>query len=849
MAAGRKLQAEIEKVLKKVEEGIEEFNNVWDNVHSAVHANQREKFEAELKTQIKKLQRDREQIKIWHSDKSIKDKVALAEARKKIEVEMERFKEFERDSKTKQYSKEGLSKSDKVDPHEEERSRHRNWIQENIDKLHVQIDEIDADAEAALSTKKSKGAKQDEAGLQHLRHIQDTHRWHATKLEQLLRKLDNDDVALAELDDLRDSVEYYADENSRAQGEFQPFDTIYEAFCLEDVEDYLTKDRDKGLVDKDDDKDDESKSVGTAAASEGSKSESRREEEMPKAPSKHTGGTAVAKASKPARNNQRSKEDGESSSQPQKAWPPMVSVWQNPPTAAAEREKVPPPAPSPAKPGPPAPTLPPPMQPAPDRPPPPGQAPVLNAPPNQPPPKPAPHAAPLPATAPREAPREAPHQLPQMQPPTQAPPQPPLPSPPVGSPPRPQAPPGQAVPSLPTAAAPPAPVAVAANPNGSMPGMGSAAMPAPPPMPPPAPQDGPSPATVVAGSPTPCPAGPGLGAAQAGTPAMSEPPTTAPPPPPPPVLPPPPPSPAPAPTGPPSTTPVLPTGHAKAPPPGVVESEPAWPPAVPCLPDEHLQQAPKVPPPIEAPPPPSESPPPPPPEAPGPTPAVAEVPSVATTMAPLETRAYPAPASTSPAAYEPGSGLPPPPPAPGPGMAVRSVAAAATRPVEPPGPLAMPEARNQLSPRKLESLDLLAASHRHLPAPSDGRRNRKYAPRNPYVHTDQNGSAAYPLQPTTGYEDPGMFKKYDLDTLFFIFYYQQGSYQQHLAAKELKKLSWRYHTKYLTWFQRHEEPRMAASDFERGAYVYFDHETGWCQRIKADFTFEYQFLEDEPVSG
>lgn len=50
-----------------------------------------------------------------------------------------------------------------------------------------------------------------------------------------------------------------------------------------------------------------------------------------------------------------------------------------------------------------------------------------------------------------------------------------------------------------------------------------------------------------------------------------------------------------------------------------------------------------------------------------------------------------------------------------------------------------------------------------------------------------------------------MFEKYEHDTLFFIFYYQQGSYQQHLAAKELKKLSWRYHTKYLTWFQRHEE--------------------------------------------
>lgn len=152
-----------------------------------------------------------------------------------------------------------------------------------------------------------------------------------------------------------------------------------------------------------------------------------------------------------------------------------------------------------------------------------------------------------------------------------------------------------------------------------------------------------------------------------------------------------------------------------------------------------------------------------------------------------------------------------------------------------------------LSPQKLSTLQLLAASYRNLPCATDGRRKRKYVPRNPYVHVDTRGNTAYPMQPTRNYEGAEMFEKYDLDTLFFIFYYQQGSYQQHLAAKELKKLSWRYHTKYLTWFQRHEEPRLTASDFERGAYVYFDHDNAWCQRIKSDFTFEYQFLEDEPM--
>ena len=94
-------------------------------------------------------------------------------------------------------------------------------------------------------------------------------------------------------------------------------------------------------------------------------------------------------------------------------------------------------------------------------------------------------------------------------------------------------------------------------------------------------------------------------------------------------------------------------------------------------------------------------------------------------------------------------------------------------------------------------------------------------------------------------DNPELFEKFDTDTLFFIFYYQQGTYQQFLAARELKKQSWRYHKKYMTWFQRHEEPKVTTDEYEQGTYVYFDYETGWCQRIKSEFTFEYSYLEDE----
>lgn len=79
-------------------------------------------------------------------------------------------------------------------------------------------------------------------------------------------------------------------------------------------------------------------------------------------------------------------------------------------------------------------------------------------------------------------------------------------------------------------------------------------------------------------------------------------------------------------------------------------------------------------------------------------------------------------------------------------------------------------------------------------------RFRRYAPRNPC-----RTPAAFPKQPAAAFEKPQMFEKLNTDTLFLIFYYQQGTYQQYLAARELKRQSWRYHKKYMTWFQVNDQ--------------------------------------------
>ncbi|CAN9256732.1 unnamed protein product [Alternaria alternata] len=68
---------------------------------------------------------------------------------------------------------------------------------------------------------------------------------------------------------------------------------------------------------------------------------------------------------------------------------------------------------------------------------------------------------------------------------------------------------------------------------------------------------------------------------------------------------------------------------------------------------------------------------------------------------------------------------------------------------------------------------------------------------------------------------------------------------KYLAAKALKSQSWRFHKQYQTWFQRHEEPKAITEDYEQGTYRFFDYESTWMNRRKADFRFAYKFLEDE----
>jgi CCR4-NOT transcription complex subunit 3 len=121
------------------------------------------------------------------------------------------------------------------------------------------------------------------------------------------------------------------------------------------------------------------------------------------------------------------------------------------------------------------------------------------------------------------------------------------------------------------------------------------------------------------------------------------------------------------------------------------------------------------------------------------------------------------------------------------------------------------------------------------------------------------------------------FNKLQLETLFFSFFFHQGSRQQLFAANRLKLQGWRYHTKLSTWFARTMQPAVANENYEEGVMAYWDPILravqlsssggtgdghiggpgggpvmgigGWSQGTTApNFRFEYSLLENEDTS-
>jgi len=169
----------------------------------------------DLKKEIKKLQRYREDIMKWTSNPEVRDKAGLAESRRRIEVEMEKFKAFERESKTKPFSMMGLAMGGRMDAQEQKKQEKRELIEEIVERLVQESDGIRAEWES-LSAKKKK-SKSETARVDELKKFSEWHAFHMQSLEQVLRRLDNDMLDPDELDMLIETLQLYLEQYEEAE--------------------------------------------------------------------------------------------------------------------------------------------------------------------------------------------------------------------------------------------------------------------------------------------------------------------------------------------------------------------------------------------------------------------------------------------------------------------------------------------------------------------------------------------------------------------------------------------------------------------------------------------------------
>lgn len=94
---------------------------------------------------------------------------------------------------------------------------------------------------------------------------------------------------------------------------------------------------------------------------------------------------------------------------------------------------------------------------------------------------------------------------------------------------------------------------------------------------------------------------------------------------------------------------------------------------------------------------------------------------------------------------------------------------------------------------------------------------------------------------------PGYFSKFQLETLFYIFYSMPGDEAQLYAADELAIRGWWFHKDHKLWLARvpNAEPVMKTDRFERASYFVFDTSLWDCVR-RDNFGLHYDAVERAP---
>jgi len=132
------------------------------------------------------------------------------------EQQMEKFKACEKEMKTKAFSKEGLIQAAKLDPKEQEKEEAIGWVNHQVEELQMQVEATEAEVEGLQGTgkKRNKGGQSNAGRQEELEHLNERRKWHISRLEIVLRMLNNGSLPLEKVNGLKDDVGYFVESNT-----------------------------------------------------------------------------------------------------------------------------------------------------------------------------------------------------------------------------------------------------------------------------------------------------------------------------------------------------------------------------------------------------------------------------------------------------------------------------------------------------------------------------------------------------------------------------------------------------------------------------------------------------------
>lgn len=229
---------EVETVFKKIHEGLDLFNYYFSRHEASNNDSQREKLEADLKKEIKKLQKFRDQIKSWQGNDSLEVAITsqkLQEHRRLVEEAMECYKEVEKNSKMKSFSNQSIMLASLDNGGHDlstEAQECLSFLMETVEKLNEENETLEEEYERVLATKVRKNNMAAiEERKQELETFKQSNEFHIEKIDAIIGYLKTSKVSAASVLAIQDDLSFYLE--SYQEPDFIDDESLYDDLIKE----------------------------------------------------------------------------------------------------------------------------------------------------------------------------------------------------------------------------------------------------------------------------------------------------------------------------------------------------------------------------------------------------------------------------------------------------------------------------------------------------------------------------------------------------------------------------------------------------------------------------------------